>query len=87
MPLRAKEANRNSKITYVEYARFADDMVILVDVHRRHDWLMKAVEKRLREEFAKLQFEINEAKSSIFALPVSLAQFVRLRKCKMPQAR
>ena len=40
---RAKEVTRNAKYTYVEYARFADDMVILVDAHRRHDWLMKAV--------------------------------------------
>ena len=61
---RAKEVTRNGKYTRVEYARFADDMVILVDAHRRHDWLMKAVEKRLREEFAKLQVEINEEKSS-----------------------
>jgi RNA-directed DNA polymerase len=65
---RAKEVTRSGKYTYVEYARFADDMVILVDAHRRHDWLMKAVEKRLREEFAKLQVEINEEKSSIVDL-------------------
>jgi len=43
-------------------------MVILVDAHRRQDWLMKAVEKRLREEFVKLQVEINEEKSSIVDL-------------------
>lgn len=65
---RAKEVTRNGKYTRVEYARFADDMVILVDAHRRHDWLMKAVEKRLWEEFAKLQVEINEEKSSIVDL-------------------
>lgn len=65
---RAKEVTRNGKYTRVEYARFADGMVILVDAHRRHDWLMKAVEKRLREEFAKLQVEINEEKSSIVDL-------------------
>ncbi len=65
---RAKEVTRSGQYTYVEYARFADDMVILVDAHRRHDWLMRAVEKRLREEFAKLQVEINEEKSSIVDL-------------------
>jgi RNA-directed DNA polymerase len=65
---RAKEVMRYDKYTYIEYARFADDMVILVDVHQRHNWLMKAVEKRLREEFAKLQVEINEEKSSIVDL-------------------
>src|SRR5499425_1441206 len=59
----AKETTRNGKYTYVEYARFADDLVILIDAHPRHDWLMGAVEKRLREELAKLQVEVNEEKS------------------------
>ena len=45
--------------TSVDYARFADDLVILIDAHQRHDWLMAAVEKRLREELAELQVEIN----------------------------
>jgi len=31
------------------------DLVILIDAYQRHDWLMVAVEKRLREEFAELQ--------------------------------
>ena len=61
---RAKEVTRNGKYTYIEYARFADDLVILIDAYRRHDWLMAAVEKRLREELAALQVEINEDKSS-----------------------
>jgi RNA-directed DNA polymerase len=60
---RAKETTRCGKYTYIEYARFADDLVILIDAHPRHDWLVKAVEKRLREELAKLQVEINEEKS------------------------
>ena len=60
---RAKETTRFGKYTYIEYARFADDLVILIDAHPRHDWLMGAVEKRLREELAELQVEINEEKS------------------------
>jgi Reverse transcriptase (RNA-dependent DNA polymerase) len=60
---RAKEVTRNGKYTYIEYARFADDMVILIDAFPRHDWLPAAVEKRLREELAALQVEINEEKS------------------------
>ena len=56
------------KYTSVEYARFADDLVILIDAHQRHDWLMAAVEKRLREELAELQVEINEEKSRIVDL-------------------
>jgi len=60
---RAREVTRNGKYTYVEYARFADDLVVLIDAYKRHDWLMGAVTKRLREEFAKLQVEINDEKS------------------------
>ena len=62
---RAKEVTRNGKYTYIEYARFADDLVILIDAYKRHDWLIGAVEKRLREEFDKLQVEINDEKSRI----------------------
>src|SRR5882757_6573752 len=65
---RAKEATHCGKYTYIEYARFADDLVILIDAYPRHDWLMVAVEKRLREEFAELQVEINEEKSRIVDL-------------------
>jgi len=60
---RAKEVTRNGRWTAVEYARFADDLVILVDSHPWHRWLHKAVEKRLREELAKLQVEVNDEKS------------------------
>ena len=65
---RAKEVTHNGKYTYIEYARFADDLVILIDAHPRHDWLLPAVEKRLREELAALQVEINEEKSRIVDL-------------------
>jgi RNA-directed DNA polymerase len=65
---RAKETTRNGKYTYVEYARFADDLVVLIDGHPRNAWLMGAVNKRLREEFANLQVEINEEKSRIVDL-------------------
>src|SRR5208337_1199684 len=45
---KASEATRYQRYTAVQYARFADDLVILVDFHPRHDWLVKAVGKRLR---------------------------------------
>jgi len=60
---KAIATTRRGKYTHVQYARFADDMVILIDSHPRHDWLMRAVDKRLREELAKLRVEINEDKS------------------------
>ena len=31
--------------------------MILIDAYPRHDWMMGAVEKRLREELADLQVE------------------------------
>jgi len=60
---KAIDTTRRGKYTNVQYARFADDMVILVDSHPRNDWLLGAVDKRLREELAKLRVEINEEKS------------------------
>jgi len=60
---RAKAVTLYERWTAVEYARFADDLVILVDSHPRQQWLRQAVEKRLREELAKLQVEVNEDKS------------------------
>src|SRR5262245_19808571 len=65
---RAKEVTCHGRFTYIEYARFADDLVILVDAYPRHDRLLAAVEKRLREELADLQVEINEEKSRIVDL-------------------
>jgi len=31
-----------------------EDLVVLIDSHQRHEWLVGAVEKRLREELATL---------------------------------
>jgi RNA-directed DNA polymerase len=65
---KAVHTTRRGKSTNVQYARFADDMVILIDAERRSDWLVKAVDRRLREEFAKLRFAINEDKSRMVDL-------------------
>src|SRR5882724_12019661 len=62
---RAKEVTRRGPYTYLEYARFADDLVILVDAYPQHDWLLKEVDTRHREELAKLQVSINEEKSRV----------------------
>ena len=65
---RAKTATTYGKYCAVEYVRFADDLVVLVDDHPRHAWLKEAVAKRLRQELAKLQIEINEEKSTTVEL-------------------
>ncbi len=61
---KAKETTRQGQRERIEYARFADDLVILVDSNPQWRWLRGAVEKRLREELVKLQVEVNEEKSS-----------------------
>jgi RNA-directed DNA polymerase len=65
---RAKAVTRYGKYTALDYARFADDLVILVDAHPRHDWLVRAVNKRLREELAKLEVAVNEEKTRLVDL-------------------
>jgi RNA-directed DNA polymerase len=65
---RAKAVTRYGKYAAVEYARFADDLVVLVDAHPRHAWLRNALPKRLREELARLEVTVNEEKSRIVDL-------------------
>ena len=60
---RAKEVTRDGRWTAIEYARFADDLVVLVDAHPHQRWLQQGVEKRIREELAKIQVEVNEEKT------------------------
>ena len=65
---RAKEVTRKGRFTYIEYARFADDLVVLVDGFRKWEWLLKAAYKRLGEEFGKLDVQMNQEKTRIVDL-------------------
>lgn len=66
---RAKAVTREGAYTNVEYARFADDLVVLIDdAHQSRRGLFKAVERRLREECARLGVQINEEKSRMVNL-------------------
>jgi RNA-directed DNA polymerase len=65
---RAREVTREKVRTHVQYARYADDLVVLVDPCWGHEWLEGAIVKRLREEFGKLDVEMNEDKSRIVDL-------------------
>src|SRR6202162_2924498 len=60
---KAIATTRRGKYPNVQYARLADDLVVLIDSRARHEWLLGAVERRLREELAKLRVEVNEDKS------------------------
>ena len=65
---KAVDVTRRGRSTNVQYVRFADDLVVLIDAERRNDWLVKAVNKRLREEFANLRVVVNEDKSRVVDL-------------------
>jgi len=65
---RAQEITRSPWGNVIEYARFADDLTVLVDWHPRHDRLFAKVVRRLKEELEKLCVEINEDKSRIVDL-------------------
>jgi RNA-directed DNA polymerase len=65
---RAREVTRDGRWTRVEYARFADDLVVLVDDHPQDDRLFGQVRRRLREELDSLEVEVNEEKTRIVNL-------------------
>ena len=59
---RAKETTQSRQV-HQHRVRTICRRSILIDAQPRHDWLIAAVERRLREELAKLQVQINEEKS------------------------
>jgi RNA-directed DNA polymerase len=65
---RAKQVTRQGKYTHIEYARFADDLVVLVHGFGKWKWLLKAAYKRLRQEFDKLDVQMNQDKTRIVDL-------------------
>ena len=61
----AQTVTRDGKYERVRYVRFADDLIVLIsDQPFARHWQWK-VEKRLREELAKLGLTINEEKSKV----------------------
>ena len=60
---RAKAVTRRGRYTYIEYARYADDLVILVDGYRQWGKLAQAAYQRLLEELAKLDVQLNLEKT------------------------
>jgi RNA-directed DNA polymerase len=62
---KAKKVTRDGRGMHIEYARFADDLVILVDGHPKWQWLVEMAHKRLLQEIGKLDVQINEQKSRI----------------------
>jgi len=63
---KAKEVTSRGKYINIEYARFADDMVILVNDN--YKWLTAAAYKRLIQELQKLKVRISSSKTRIVDL-------------------
>jgi len=75
---KAKLTTTEGKYTRVEYARFADDLVILVSYHRNSDWLLDAVKYRLLQELDKLGVSLNTDKTKVVNLRIKRTSFVFL---------
>ena len=65
---RLQRETRQGIYSRLEYTRYADDIVILVDGYRRHAGLVERVNQRLRQELAKLQVSVNEEKTRVVDL-------------------
>lgn len=62
---RAQMATKQGPYETVRYTRFADDLVVLINSHPSAGHWAAAVERRLREELAKLDLTINEDKTRV----------------------
>ncbi len=60
---KAKSVVNGKKYPRMSYARYIDDLVVCVSNHRLCDWLYQGLQRRLKEEFAKIEIPINKEKS------------------------
>jgi RNA-directed DNA polymerase len=61
---KAKEVSEQTDgYEHIEYTRWADDLVILVNGQEKWLWLRQAIHRRLREELKKIKVEMNEDKT------------------------
>ncbi len=65
---KAKEVTRKGHYTQLEYARFADDQIVLINWHPSNHWVIEATINRIKEELEKLQVELNQDKSKVVDL-------------------
>jgi len=63
-----KKKTSGDGYTHVEYARFADDAVILIDGHEACRWLLERIQSIISEELARVQVEINREKTKVVSL-------------------
>lgn len=61
---RAKEISKKiDGYDHMEYVRWADDLIILIDGYRKWRWLEHAIHLRLRQELSKIKVDLNEEKT------------------------
>lgn len=65
---RAKAVTSGDGYQHIEYCRWADDLIIVVDGYRKWDWLERGAYKRLCEELSKLDVKLNTEKTRIVDL-------------------
>ncbi|WP_353280605.1 group II intron reverse transcriptase/maturase [Wolbachia endosymbiont (group B) of Cyclophora punctaria] len=65
---KAKGVTKEGKYQRMEYARWAEDLVILIREYPKREWLERAVYRRLEEELAKLEVSVNEEKTKVIDL-------------------
>lgn len=53
---------------HIEYARLADDLVVLIDGHYKWSWFIEFTMFRLKQEFEKIGVKVNEEKTKIVNL-------------------
>ncbi|WP_240991966.1 recombinase family protein, partial [Wolbachia endosymbiont of Glossina morsitans morsitans] len=53
------------EVIFLNHKTESLDLVILIDGHQKWEWLEKSVHKRLQEELAKLEVEVNKEKTKI----------------------
>lgn len=63
-----KEDTTTGGYTHIEYARFADDVVVLVNGLWRYDSLVGEAKRRIEVELGKIEVEINREKTRIVNL-------------------
>lgn len=65
---KAQQVTKTNRYANLTYARYADDLVILVYAHPHYKWALDAANRRLREELDKVQIQLNEEKSRVVDL-------------------
>ena len=64
-----KAKTSRSGFTYIEYARFADDLVVLMDGYGgKWEWLFNETYGRLLEELARIDVKVNTKKTRLVDL-------------------